>query len=292
MRKLGIMGCLSWTRKIHLYKQGRHHYFDVEVISDLMKAKEETKVRIKKEVRDFFVTHWKDFGDAFFDHSLFDSRWIVLVRKEDTLVGVATVHKIRLENKVFYNFKTDGVAPKFQSLGLLGRMSQILFAYAYCDNLVSQRSFDIEMIFSTPNLRVLGLFSKNSTHIYPNPYVYDQENKSMALPDEQTWRYAQAYNAIHFPPNLPLSKEACVIEDTESEWPYLCYKQSGIPYYKEEIVNAFGDHYLGYKEGKQRMFIVYAHITLADVIKYFAKVIVRLMKDIIHATFPKLNKNS
>ncbi len=234
---------------------------------------------VKEEVRSFFAGNWKDFGDDFLDHSLLDSRWILLVRKKDRLIGIATVHKIRLEGKVFYNFKTDGVAPPYQSIGLLGRMSQILFAYAYRDNVTSQRSFNIDMIFSTPNLRILGFFSKNSTHIYPNPYRYDVKNKSIEPPDETTWKYVQAYNKIDFPPNLPLSKEACVVKNDESEWPYICYEKSGIPYYKEKIVNEFGDHYLQYKEGKKRMFIVCAHITIIDVIRYFAKVALRLAKD-------------
>lgn len=274
-------------RKFHLYKEKRHFHFDIEVISDLMQADERIRASVKKEVKTFFVSRWKDFGDEFFNHSLFDSKWILLVRKDGALVGVATVHKIMLEAKVFYNFKTDCVTPEYQSIGLLGRMSQILFSYAYWDNLFSQRTFSIEMIFTTPNLRILGLFSKNSTHIYPDPYKYDRENQSIELPDEMTWKYIQAYNKVDYPANLPLSKEACVVEDNDSEWPYLCYKKSGIPYYKEEIVNEFGDHYLQYKEGKKRMFIVYAHITLSDVIRYFAKATVRFFKDIIHSVITK-----
>ncbi|MFC2073900.1 hypothetical protein ACFLR3_01470 [Campylobacterota bacterium] len=273
----------SRKRKFHFYKEKKHHYFDIEIISDLAGAQNTFKALVKKEIRDFFVNNWKDFGDEFLDHSLLDSKWILLVRKKDRLIAIATVHKIRLEGKTFYNFKTDGVAPQYQSIGLLGRMSQILFSYAYIDNLITQRSFDIEIIFTTPNLRILGLFSKNSTHIYPNPYKFDQDKKSIELPDETTWKYVQAYNKVDFPPNLPLSKEACVIEDNTSEWPYICYEKSGgIPYYKEQIVNEFGDHYLRYKEGKKRMFIVYAHITFVDVIRYFVKVTLRLVKDIVN----------
>ncbi len=244
-------------------------------------AQNTMRTLIKKEVKEFFVNNWKDLGDEFLEHSLLDSKWILLVRKKNSLIGIATVHKIKLEDRIFYNFKTDGVTPEYQSIGLLGRMSQILFAYAYRDNLICQRSLSIDMIFTTPNLRIIGLFSKNSTHIYPNPYLYDQEKKSIEFPDETTWRYVKAYNKIDFPPNLPLSKEACVVEDKESEWPYICYEKSGIPYYKEEIVNEFGDHYLQYKKGKKRMFIVYAHITIIDVIRYFAKVILRVLKDIV-----------
>lgn len=283
MQSVSQQGCKlssqSRKRKFHFYKQKQHYYFDIEVIRDLAEAPNATRSSVKEEVRGFFTDNWKDFGDAFLDHSLLDSKWILLVRKDDRLIGVATVHKIRLEGKVFYNFKTDGVAPQYQSLGLLGRMSQLLFAYAYRDNLVHQRSFEIEMIFSTPNLRILGFFSKNSTHIYPNPYLYDTEKQSIELPDERTWKYIQAYNKVDFPPNLPLSKEACVVEDNISEWPYICYETSGIPYYKEQIVNDFGDHYLQYKAGKRRLFLVYAHITLVDVIRYFAKVALRLVKD-------------
>ncbi len=282
------MSSRSRKRTFHLYKENQHHYFDIEVISDLAEAQSSRKTLVKNEVRDFFISNWKDFGDEFLDHSLLDSKWILLVRKMDRLIGIATVHKIRLEGKTFYNFKTDGVVPQYQSIGLLGRMSQILFSYAYIDNLLRQRSFDIEMIFTTPNLRILGFFSKNSTHIYPNPYRFDQEKKSIELPDETTWKYAKAYNKVDFPPDLPLSKEACVVEDNESEWPYICYEKSGMPYYKEQIVNEFGDHYLRYKEGKKRMFIVYAHITLIDVIRYFAKVALRLVKDTLNPVFGKL----
>ncbi len=280
------MNSKSRKRRLHLYKDKIHHYFDIEIINDLTEAQDTTKALVKDEVREFFISNWKDFGDEFLDHSLLDSKWILLVRKEKCLVGIATVHKIRLEGKTFYNFKTDGVAPQYQSIGLLGRMSQILFAYAYRDNLMHQRSFDIDMIFTTPNLRILGFFSKNSTHIYPNPYCYDQDKKSIELPDDTTWKYVQAYNKIDFPPNLPLSKEACVVEDNESEWPYICYEKSGIPYYKEQIVNTFGDHYLRYKEGKRRMFIVYAHITAVDVIRYFTKVSLRFVKDIVKIVWP------
>ncbi len=282
------MSSRSRKRRFHLYKEKRHHYFDTEIISDLTEAHDTRKTLVKNEVRNFFISNWKDFGDEFLDHSLLDSKWILLVRKNGSLIGIATVHKIKLEGKTFYNFKTDGVAPQYQSIGLLGRMSQLLFSYAYIDNLITQRSFNIEMIFTTPNLRILGFFSKNSTHIYPNPYLYDRDNKSIELPDETTWKYAQAYNKVDFPPNLPLSKEACVVDDNESQWPYICYEKSGIPYYKEQIVNEFGDHYLQYKEGKKRMFIVYAHITLIDVIRYFVKVTLRLVKDTMNRLFGQL----
>ncbi len=270
---------------MHLYKERKDYYFDIEVITDLAKAQGQSVRAIKEEVRSFFSSNWKDFGDEFIDHSLLDSKWLLLVRRKGCLIAIATVHKISLLGKTFYNFKTDGVAPQYHSLGLLGRMSQILFAYAYRDNLMSQRSFDIDIIFSTPNLRILGFFSKNSTHIYPNPYLYDEEKNSIELPDERTWRYIQAYNKVDFPPNLPLSKEACVVEDNTSEWPYICYETSGIPYYKEDIVNKFGDHYLQYKAGKHRLFLVYAHITLIDVIRYFVKVALRIVKDSLFKVF-------
>ena len=243
--------------------------FDISVIKELNQAKEEFKANIKKEVKDFFINNWEDFGNAFFDHSLFDSRWVILVRCQEELIGVATVHRKVLEGKVFYDFKTNAINPKYQLIGLLERMNKILFRFAYIDNLWHQRTLWFNVIFATPNLRVLGFFVKHTTTVYPNPYKYDRKKQSLELPDARTWKYVQAYNKIHYPPDLPLSKEACVVEEKFSRWPYVCYEKNGFPYYKEKVINDFGDHYLGFKEGKKRMFIVCAFITPWDVIRYF-----------------------
>ena len=264
---MGFSKCYHETTTIHA--MGKPYSLDITVIKELSEAQKKFRNDVKSEVKAFFIKHWEDFGDEFFDISLFGSKWLVLVRNQEQLIGVATIHKKILEGKAFYNFKTDAIDPKYQVMGLLERMNQILFRFAYIDNLWSQKSLWFNAIFTTPNLRIIGFFVKHTHAVYPNPYLYDREKQSLPLPNEKTWKYVQAYNKVDYPPDLPLSKEACVVEDRLSRWPYNCYEKNGFPYYKDEIVNDFGDHYLAFKEGKQRMFVVCAFVSPWDVVRYF-----------------------
>jgi len=270
----------SYYTNLRLHAENKDIDFKVEVITQLGRAKKEIQDTVKQEVKMFFIEHWKDFGDDFFNHSLFDASWVLLLRFEGRLMAVSTVHKIRLHNKVFYNFKTEALAPSYHSFGVFERINQILFTFAYIDNIVHQKSLYFNLIFSTPNLRIIGNFAKNSSHIYPDPYKYDERKASMELPDEEVWKYVQAYNKVDYPPNLPLFKEACIVDNSMSEWPYICYDTSGFPYHKDKVVNDFGDHYLGYQEGKRRMVIMCAFISPWDVIRYIWKWMLRVIKNI------------
>lgn len=269
----------SYHTQLDLNAGSEKLHFDIEIIKQLSDAKKEIRDSVKKEVKNFFIVNWKDFGDDFFDYSLFHARWVLLARFEGELIAVSTVHKKRLYKKVFYDFKTEALNPKYHSFGIFGRINQILFTFAYIDNIIHQKSLYFNMIFTTPNLRIIGNFAKNCSHIYPNPYTFDEQNSSIEMPDEKTWKYVQAYNKVEYPPNRSLSKEACVIDnDSGLQWPHICYTTSGFPYHKDKIVNAFGDHYLGYKEGKKKMFIVCSFITPWDVIKYIFKWMFRVIK--------------
>lgn len=265
----------NYNKKITLYKDMRRYDFSYEVLKELAFFEKNIRDQIKEEVKTFFIKNWEDFGDDFIDHSLFDSTWVLIVRDDQGIAGVATVHKKKLKDKIFYNFKTLALVPKYHSLGLMERMNQLLFKYAYIDNLLREKSLWFHMIFSTPNLRILGFFAKHTKRFYPNPFDYDESTQSIPLPDDETWEYVQAYNQVDFPPNSPLTKEGCVLDDSKSAWPHVCYEKSGYPYHTSKIVNAFGDHYLRYKMGERHMVVVCAHISVGDVVRYFLNYVKR-----------------
>lgn len=258
-------------RNIRAKRNGKTYRFQAEIIKDISLIEVLQQNKIKKEIRDLFITHWKDFGSEFFDYVIDHAKWLLLLRYENQLVGIAVVHKKKMADKIVYNFKTNAVIPRFHSFGLMGRMNHILFNRVFLDNMINNRNLTVEMISTTPNLRILGFLAKVASYIYPDPHAYDRKSKKIPLPNDETWLMAREYNKQDYPRNMPLSKEGCVVENETDEWPYCAYEKEGFPLYKDENVNELGRTYLQYDKGFHKMFIIHAKVTLWGLIKYLLR---------------------
>ena len=80
-------------RNIRAKRNGKTYRFPAEIIKDVSLIEVLQQNKIKKEIRDLFITHWKDFGSEFFDYVIDHAKWLLLLRYENRLVGIAVVHK-------------------------------------------------------------------------------------------------------------------------------------------------------------------------------------------------------
>lgn len=263
----------TMIRNIRAKRNGKTYRFRAEIIKDVSLIEELKQNEIKEEIRELFITHWKHLDPEFFRLYIDHAKWLLLLRHEGQLVGLAVVYKIRIVNKTLYNFKLSLVVSEFRSLGLMGRMNHMLFNRVFLDNMINNKKLTVEIIFKTPNLRVLGFLANIASFIYPDPRMYDQKSKKISLPDDETWQMVVEYNKQDYPKNMPLSKEGCVVEHETDEWPFCEYEKHGFPLYKDEIVNEFGRTYLQYDKGFRKMFIVHAKITLQGLINYLLRMV-------------------
>ena len=60
-----------------------------------------------------FITHWKDFGSEFFNYVIDHAKWLLLLRYEDKLVGIAVIHKKRSQAGSFITSKPIQLYPVF-----------------------------------------------------------------------------------------------------------------------------------------------------------------------------------
>ncbi len=198
-------------------------------MKDVSLIEKRRRDEIKKEIRDLFITHWKDFGSEFFDYVIDHAKWLLLLRHEGQLAGLAVVHKKNIVNKTVYNFKTNAIVPRFRSFGLMGRMNHILFNRVFVDNMINNRKSTVEIISTTPNMRILGFLANVASFLYPDPCTYDRKSGQIPLPDDETWQMVREYNKHDYPRNMPLIKEGCVVENETNEWPYCEYETGFTP---------------------------------------------------------------
>ena len=260
------------VRNIRTRRNGKTYLFQASIMKNNSMIEETRRDQIKNEIKELFTSNWKDLGSDFLDFVVDQAKWLLLLRHEDNLVGLAVVDKKQIAGKTVYIFRSNALIPQFRSYGLMGRMNHMLFNRILADNVVSNKKLTVEIMVTTPNPRVLGALASVASFIYPAPDTFDRQSKKVPLPDAETWQMAKEYKK-DYPKDMSLSKEGCVLVYDLFDWPHCEYKKNGVPQYKEGIVNELCRTYLQDEKGVPKMFIVRARITLGGLIKYLLRLI-------------------
>ena len=166
-------------------------------------------------------------------------------------------------NKPVHYIEFSVVERIYQNLSLFQKLNYLLIKECLINNLVFNKSFTIELMFISPNIRTLSTLAKYASFVYPNPFLYNRDTKSLPKADELTWDMARELIQKSENPNRKIEREGCVLNDSYRNTPWLIYginKQLDIPTHHDNWLNEFAERYLKYRNKEGKEFIVRAKI--------------------------------
>lgn len=265
----------SRTRTITLRKGEKVFRFEAEILKDCPLLDEHVRKRVQNDIAALLRQSWGDCGSQLIEHIVNNAKWLLVLRLKDKVAGVSVVHKKRIVQKTVYDIELTALLPEIRALRLMERINALLFPSIFLDNLVSNRRLTVEMMFTTPNPKVLGCAARIASFIYPDPFLFNKEKKKLPPPDEETWQMAQEFISQELPENMRLHKDGCVVDGSYTDRPWLIYKEDEVPWHWDERVNDFCDAYLRYEEELGRKFVVRTKLTPKSVLLYLLRCFAR-----------------
>jgi len=219
------------------------------------------------EARKLTEKNWGDFGNEFIKNHVFHAESVLLLRdKNNQLIGIASISTKNICSKKIYYFELTVVDKEYESLKLSFRMNYLLARKIIISNFLSGK-LSLDFMLITPNMRMLGSLANIAGFIYPNPYEFSVDNERIPSADTETWEMAQELIKISDKPKRKINREGLVLEGSNIDKPWLIYEPGEAPKYREEIVNIFGEHYLGYSRKEDKEFVVRVNFTLSNIIR-------------------------
>ncbi|TAN58699.1 hypothetical protein EPN15_00275 [Patescibacteria group bacterium] len=157
----------------------------------------------------------------------------------------------------------------FQKLGLGTRLSFLALRKIILRNIFCIIFKPIEIMFITPNIRVLAKTAALADFIYPNPYNADEATGRVTPADDDTWTMAQELIKLSDNPSRRLDREGLVLHGSYASMPWLIYNGEQIPWHRDVAVNSFAKYYLGYGRKEDKEFVVRARIGMGSLIRYY-----------------------
>ena len=227
------------------------------------------------EINSILEDAWGKFPDHFVKNHILKSEKVVFARNSDQCLAFCCVNtKNILGKKVFY-IEFLVVRKKFQDQNIGSLLLHSVIKKQILKNIVKIWFYPFEIMFISPNIRVITWIAKFAKFIYPNPYLSDEEGRIL-LADDVTWRMAQDLIRRSDMPNRKISREGLVLEGSYEYTPWLVYDTNSIPWSrtKSKRIYKFTERYLDYagREGKE--FIVRVQLNFFSILKYLARSII------------------
>lgn len=211
-----------------------------------------------KQLYDLTVVSWGDFGVDFIKDHVINCKYLLLVFTIDKkLVAYAAVNEKFYLSKKFYYFEFLIIHPEYQKLGLGDKIIKYLYKKILLKNLILGK-LSINLITISPNPRILGILSRRSLNMYPNPKFF--KNGHINEANDDIWFIAQEVLKNSYNPNRKLDRQGLVLHDSYKSIPWLIYNFKNVPWDYNKIVNDFCNTYLEYKNKKGKEFIIIAKI--------------------------------
>lgn len=256
------------TRKLKVKRGQEKTVLFYEIInkpSETLSA--ECLEQVTLEARKLTEINWGDFGNEFIKNHVFHAESVLLLRdKNNRLIGLASISTKNICSKKIYYFELTVVDKEYESLKLSFRMNYLLAKKIIISNFLSCR-FSLDFMLITPNMKMLGSLANIAGFIYPNPYEFNVENNRIPSADTETWEMAQELIKNSDKPKRIIRREGLVLEGSNTDTPWLIYEPGEAPKYRDDVVNIFGEYYLGYSRKEDKEFIVRVNFTLINIIR-------------------------
>ncbi len=227
-----------------------------------------TRAILHEEVDSLLARCWGSFPTTFIEHHIFGAGSIMIARTDGKCIGFCVTSM-----KVVLGFRINYVEfliidPSCQKNGLGSYMFFLFVRREILRNLIRMLLGNpMEIVFITPNIRVISRLAKFASFIYPNPYESDISG-AISPADNDTWGIAQELVKNSDNPGRRLEREGLVLRDSYAQTPWLIYNNDSAPWHYDEKMNVFARRYLRYHKGEDREFVVRAHLNFFSVMRY------------------------
>ena len=214
---------------------------------------------------------WGRFPESFIEeHILKNALILVMAQVEGDYVGFCALSNKKIFNKDIRYVEFLVVKKKYQNSGLGSKLTYLTLRKDLLKSFLRIPPKPFDVMFITPNIRVLASTAKLCSFIYPNPYLSDKNGKIFPA-DDATFSTAQELIRKSDNSNRVINREGLVLQGSYHSTPWLIYTKDSVPWHQDEKINNFAIKYLGYGTGADKEFIVVAKITLFSLVNYFLK---------------------
>jgi len=228
---------------------------------------EKEKTILLGEIDALLKNAWGKFDINFLENHTLTSEQITVARIGDELIGFCAINKKKILNKVVHYIEFTVIRKDFQKLGLGTRLSFLALRKVMLKNIFQIIFKPIEIMFITPNIRVLAKVAALADFVYPNPYEADKTTGKIAFADDETWGMARELIKISDNPNRRLDREGLVLHGSYSSMPWLIYDIDKIPWHRKDIINKFARRHLSYGKKEDKEFVVRVRVDILTLIK-------------------------
>jgi hypothetical protein len=244
----------------------------LEYIYNFFSINEDTKYNFYvKKMDELIKKEWGEFPKNFIQKRLGNSKITLLCWKDSQLVGFSTMSLKTICNKLVHYIEFSIIDRSYQNHSLFQKINFILIKDILLSNLFFNRSFSMELMYISPNIKTISTLAKHVSFIYPNPFLYNRHTKSLPLADDLTWKMVNELIKRSENPHRKIEREGCVLNDSYRDTPWLIWgltKQLEIPKHHSDLINEFAEKYLKYQERSGKEFVIRATITLSDFLRY------------------------
>ena len=211
---------------------------------------------------------WGSFSEPFLEsHIEKNKSWVLFAKASGEYVGFCSMSVKRIRGKKVHYIEFLAVKKEMQNNGLGGVLSRKMFARIFFYNFLFLLRKPLEVMFITPNVRVLANAAQYADRAYPDPRSADGEG-GIAPADEMTWKMANDVIKMSSDPWRTLDREGLVLHHSYKETPWLIYRDETIPWHSDENINIFARRYLGYGKGEDKEFVVRVRFTLRSLVRH------------------------
>lgn len=227
------------------------------------------KIKFLKDVDKLIQNSWGKIDYKFiYDHVLL-SPIVVIAKTKNDFIGLCAVSKKNICGKDIYYIELNVVNKNFQNKNIGTRLTFFALRNIIFANLYKIILEPINIMFLTPNVRVLAMTARFADFMYPNPYNANPKSGKIVPADEDTWELALGLIKMSHNPHRMLDREGLVLHGSFYTLPWLLQNSSDdIPWHKEDILNRFAVRYVDYGIKRDKEWVVWARFGLKSIYKY------------------------
>lgn len=228
------------------------------------------KKRLTSEIRSILKDSWGEFPDSFVVDHVINSERVLVAHHENEPIAVCSLDVLEIKKKQVYYIEFLAVKKKYQRQKIGSFLIRSMVVHILLRDFFDLLFKPLEVMFITPNIRVLCFASQVAHFIYPNPHL-TKEDGTVEEADEETWLMTRELLDKSDRPNRFLEREGNVLHGSYDSMSWLIYDEENIPWHQEEHINNFAKKYLGYGKREDKEFIVRMQLSLRSLLNYVLK---------------------
>jgi hypothetical protein len=202
---------------------------------------------------------WGDFGIKFIKKHILESDYLILLYNKNLIKGFLSLNEKKVINQKYYYIEFLVIDPEIQKIGLSKELIKLALKKIFLTNILKGRLF-INIITISPNPKIIGMISRRSSEMYPNPEEFI--NNKLPKASDKYWKIANIILKDSWNPNRKLDREGLVLHNSYKHMPWLIYKPNNVPHDKDIKINIFCNSYLNYKKETGNEFIIIAKLNI------------------------------